>query len=352
MKKLPKKTTPTIKLLVYAGILALLALIVILVILGVWLFNKLIDPINPTNNQIEPFETLNPEELPVYNPEIHKNIIIPDVIGGLGNQMYFISQAYVYAKRFGKTVYLKYEADMLSYGKPRPTYFTSVFRNIPVLKIDNETRDKFTHVSENELDIDKPGDIFMTDGYYQKPAILVPYLDDIRELFESPPETFVNVNNILDEHKINIDRDIFLHIRLGDDWTPSDFGNVYTPDELDKIRTFILTELDREPEIRFVLFSNNIDKALELLGPNDKILAAIRPMKYDEITEIYLMARGRRFIASPSTFMIWGIMLSTQPDKDINILWSTDSSDYRRDFYSQYLPLLNHQPSLDGSVQS
>ncbi len=323
------------KILLYG---AIIIFVIILLIFVIWMLQK----INHIS-QIESFENLDPSQLPTYNPEIHKNIIIPFVAEGLGNQLYFISQAYVYAKRFSKTLYLKYETQLHGYGKPRPTYFTSVFRNIPILKIDNEICEKFTHVSESELDIDKPGDIFMTGGYYQKPAILVPYLDDIRDLFESPPETAAKVDNIIEEHKININQDIFLHIRLGDDWTPSDFGNVYTPDEIDKIQEFILTELDRNPGIKCILFSNNVDKSLELLGPNEKLLSAIQPMKYDEITDIYLMARGRRFIASPSTFMIWGIMLSNHPDKEINILWSTDSTDYRRDFYSQYSPLLNNK---------
>jgi hypothetical protein len=298
--------------------------------------------IKPTSKS-EPFE---PTAYPSYDPAIHKNIIIPDVVGGLGNQLYFISQAYMYAKRFGKTLYLKYEKDLPSYGKPRPTYFDTIFRTIPVLNIDRAVLDKFTRITETELDLNKPGSIFLTGGYFQKPAVLVPYLPEIRTLFKPIPAIQASVDKIIHDQGIQRDRDIFLHIRLGDDWTPSDFGNIYTPEELDKIRQYIATKLQQDPAIKIILFSNNVDKAQELLGQNEKITHAIRPMKYDEITEIYLMAQGRRFIASPSTFMIWGIMLSSQPDKEIIILWSTDSNDYRRDFYSQYVPFLRNETKL------
>jgi GR25 family glycosyltransferase involved in LPS biosynthesis len=328
-----------------------IGLVILAILLIIWLGQKIFNQ----TIQIDTFESnkpppgINSDTLPVYDPVIHTNIIIPYVEGGLGNQLYFISQAFIYAMRFGKTLFLKYETDLPSYGKPRPTYFTSIFRNIPVLKIDQAVLDKFSRVAETELDTDKHGNIYLTGGYFQKPTILKPYLTELRELFRPTPEIQSSISSIILNQEIQINRDIFLHIRLGDDWTPSDFGNVYTPDELDKIRQFIRTQLQQDPETKIILFSNNVDKALELLGQDRQITQAIQPIKYDEITEIYLLAQGRRFIASPSTFMIWGIMLSSQLDKEIKILWAPDSNDYRWDFYSQYKPLLTEKPDVPAN---
>ena len=271
------------------------------------------------------------------------DIIVPNIVGGLGNQLYFVALAYIYGKKNNKNLVIKKESEYASYGKPRPIYYNTVFHNLTITDINTE---KFTPLSENELDIYKNGNIYMTGGYFQKPKYIVPYLSELQTLFTPPVNITMKIDSIIIDNMLNTMNDLVIHIRLADDWTPNDFGNIYTPDEINKIKKFILNDNNK-----IILFSNNIPKALELLElqsiatNTDKIFIPSNTKDYEEL---YLMARFRRFIASPSTFNIWGIMLSKYQNKEINILWDIKINDYRIDFYEQYSYLLAQQ-SISGS---
>ncbi len=264
-----------------------------------------------------------------------ENMIVPDIVGGIGNQLYFVAQAYIYSKKYNKKLKIKKEAEYLSYGKPRPIYYDSVFSNLDIIELSNTNN--FNKVNENELETNKDSNILLTGGYFQKTKYIVPYLSELRELFKPPNNINTTINNIITDNKLNTNNDIVIHIRLADDWTPSEFGNIYTPAEIDRIKNFIKNELTTTSNM-IILFSNNIDKAKELLDitDNERIFVS----NYKDYEELYLMAQFRRFIASPSTFNIWGIMLSNYDNKEINILWDININDYRIDFYEQYSYLL------------
>ena len=56
-------------------------------------------------------------------------IIIPDIIGGLGNQLFVVASAFAYSKDNNYKLMLDNRKDVGSYGKPRPTYNNTVFYN-------------------------------------------------------------------------------------------------------------------------------------------------------------------------------------------------------------------------------
>ena len=266
------------------------------------------------------------------------DIIVPNIVGGLGNQLYFVAQAYIYGKKHNKNLVIKKKSEYASYGKPRPIYYDTVFNKLTITDVNTEN---FTHLSENELDIYKEGNIYMTGGYFQKTKYIVPYLSELQTLFTPPDNITMKIDSTITDNMLNTMNDIVIHIRLADDWTPKDFGNIYTPDEINKIKEFIKNDNNK-----IILFSNNIPKALELLdlqsiaNNTDKIFIPTNTTDYEEL---YLMARFRRFIASPSTFNIWGIMLSKYQNKEINILWDIKINNYRIDFYEQYSYLLSKE---------
>lgn len=269
---------------------------------------------------------------------INKDIIVPNIVGGLGNQLYFVAQAYIYGKKHNKNLVIKKESEYASYGKPRPIYYDTVFNKLTITDVNIEN---FTHLGENELDIYKEGNIYMTGGYFQKTKYIVPYLSELQTLFTPPDNITMKIDSIITDNMLNTMNDLVIHIRLADDWTPKNFGNIYTPDEINKIKEFIKNDNNK-----IILFSNDVPKALELLdlgsiaNNTDKIFIPTSTTDYEEL---YLMARFRRFIASPSTFNIWSIMLSKYENKEINILWDIKMNDYRIDFYEQYSHLLSKE---------
>jgi len=261
------------------------------------------------------------------------DIIMPYICGGLGNQLYFIAQAYIYSKKFNKKLYIKNEKEYGSYGKPRPTYYDTVFHNLEIVDI---TLNNYNTINENELDIFKEGNIYMNGGYFQKTKYILPYLNEIKTLFTPPSNIMNTINEIINRNNLNTDNDLVVHIRLVDDWTPGDFSNIYKPDELEKVKNYIINEL-LTTKNNIILLSNNMDMAIDILGLKNN--SRIFKCDYPDYAELYIMAQFRRFILSPSTFNIWGIILSNKENKEINIFWDNtlgDYSNYRIDFFEQY----------------
>ena len=89
------------------------------------------------------------------NNKNNEHIIIPDIIGGLGNQLFLVASAFAYVKNSDNhsnnhntthyNLMLDNRNDVYSYGKPRPTYNNTVFTKIPVTTMD--TKD-FTRLDE------------------------------------------------------------------------------------------------------------------------------------------------------------------------------------------------------------
>ena len=261
------------------------------------------------------------------------DIIIPYICGGLGNQLYFIAQAYIYGKKFNKKLYIKNEKEYDSYGKPRPTYYETVFHNLDIVDI---TLNNPNNINENELDIFKADNIYMKGGYFQKTKHIKPYLNDIRHLFTPHNNIIHNIINIVNDNNLNTDNDLVVHIRLVDDWTPGDFSNIYKSHEFNKVKEYIINELLTTTN-NIILLSNDIDKAITMLGLKDN--KRVFKCNYLDYEELYIMAQFRRFILSPSTFNIWGIILSNKENKEIHVFWDnkiSDYSNYRIDFYEQF----------------
>ena len=185
---------------------------------------------------------------------MYGKIIIPDIIGGLGNQLFVVAAAFAYTKNGnnngndnGNTYKLMLDnrKDVYSYGKPRPTYNSTVFSKIPVSTVDISHYKKLT---ENEYNINiinnnnnnnkEITDIFLTGGYYQEAKYFNKYRDELLKLLEPSIDTNTKLDNICKSNNIIIGRDylIAIHIRLDDIYTPIDNDKrVYDRDEYDII---------------------------------------------------------------------------------------------------------------------
>ena len=297
-----------------------------------------------------------------FENESNSNIIIPDIIGGLGNQLFVVSAAFAYSKHNKHNKYklmLDNRKDVYSYGKPRDTYNDTLFSKIPIYTND---KTNFINMNENEYvsrisnsSIDDAtitnSNIFLTGGYYQEHNYFDNYRNEILDLFEPTQDinnkvselckinninisNFSNISNV--SNVSNVDFLVAIHIRLDDVYTPIDADKrVYDKDEYDTIIQKLPLHLHNNPNTKFILFSNDIHRTKEIFKETQVDSSRMIYIQSKDYIELTLMSKCNDYIASPSTFNWWGIYLNKNPDKKIFIYWKQDS-DYRKDFYKKY----------------
>jgi len=281
------------------------------------------------------------------NTNSNTNIIIPDIIGGLGNQLFVVASAYAYSKQNNSyNLVLDNRKEVGSYGKPRPTYNDTVFYKIKLMDIDTS---QFTKLNEpdfsniivedsNPPDNNIKSNIFLTGGYYQEAKYFNKYRNELLDILEPNTNTLQKVNDIFTEHNIDINKDflVAIHIRLDDVYTPIDADKrVYDKDEYDIIIQKLPEHVNNNPNTKFIIFSNDVPKTKEIFKSSEIDKSRMIYIQSEDYVELALMAKCNDYIASPSTFNWWGIYLNPNPNKKVFIYWKQDS-DYRKDFYKKY----------------
>lgn len=335
------KTNIFIKLLKYLYVIDGVYILILILIIGIFFLYKGIYFL---------YKYIKNKESYVNNTNNNENkIIIPDIIGGLGNQLFIVASAFAFSKDNNYKLMLDNRNDVYSYGKPRPTYNKTVFTKIPITTID--TKD-FTKLNENDYASgnykdnkdnkyntdNKSKNIFLTGGYYQEAKYFDKYRNELLDLLEPTTESLNKVNEIFKKNNININNDflVAIHIRLDDVYTPIDADKrVYDPDEYDKIIEKLPEHIKTNSNTKFIIFSNDGPRTKDIFK-NAKIEDSKMIYIQDEdYIELYLMSKCNDYIASPSTFNWWGIYLNRNLNRKIFVYWKQDS-DYRKDFYKKY----------------
>lgn len=319
-----KKYTLTTKNDTYLFVLVLGLLLLGLVLLCIYIYSK---------RKTEPFVN-----------DSNSNIIIPNIIGGIGNQLFVVAAAFTYSKDNNYKLMLDNRKDVHSHGKSRETYNDTLFSKIPIYTND---KTNFIHMSENEYvsrimnnssNTITNSNIFLTDGFYQEANYFNKYRNDILNLFEPTQDINTKVNELCKINNINISNDflVAIHIRLDDVYTPiDDDKRVYDKDEYDTIIKKLPEHLQSNPNTKFILFSNDIPRTKDIFKPTQVDSSRMIYIQSEDYVELALMSKCNDYIASPSTFNWWGIYLNKNPKKNIFIYWKRDS-DYRKDFYKKY----------------
>lgn len=218
-----------------------------------------------------------------------KKIVIPDLLGGLGNQLFLVAAGLRYAKINNMQLCLqKGITSIRSWGKARSTYTRSVFKKIPCVKKVN-----FQKVIEKNQDKPPPGDrVFLTGGYYQ----------DYSRLLDTRESLIATL--CLPDIPIKAPEELAVHIRLGDASTPLAYAVQAT--ELDKIKNFINSEL--ASGVLITVFSNDIPEAKKLVGSRCNF-----SQSNDEVQDLMQLASYSRILVSASTFVTWSLFLTQFP---------------------------------------
>ena len=252
---------------------------------------------------------------------INKDVIVPNIIGGIGNQMFIISSAYAYGRRNNKGLVLDGRDKIRSYGGYRNDNNNTIFYNITK----NNILPRLTNLSEDNYYKKVDGNIYLTDGYYQDYKYFNEYKPDIIELFSPSNDILYDIDNLQDKYNMNNNYNICIHIRLEDRFTPIDHEGLYTDEEINMVK-HKLYNLDGNK----LVFSNDIEKCKGIFRENIDIIY----VNEKDYLELYVMSYCDYYIASPSTFNWWGIYLN-KGKYDVFLPWKTGTN-YRNDFYNKY----------------
>jgi len=252
-------------------------------------------------------------------------IISAELIGGLGNQLFQITNTLAYAWKYSLIPVFKKIKKSPSMVKPRLVYWKTVFRKIPVSK---RSHLKLIPIIEKEFiyqEIPSPDQIpniqnkngIIFKGYFQSAKYFNNYSKKLLKylFFISPPE-----KEYLKKKYIEIyDKDIIsiaLHIRRGDYLrAPNVFINLSETVYYKKSIIYFQEKLWKY-NYKFIIFSDDQNWSKNYMKIIDPRLIPIFPIEKDYL-ELYLMSCCNHQIIANSSLSWWGAYLNNNPEKII-----------------------------------
>ncbi|MBD1577918.1 alpha-1,2-fucosyltransferase [Vibrio sp. S11_S32] len=274
-------------------------------------------------------------------------MIVVKLMGGLGNQLFQIAYAIHLSSLtkksiyIDKTVYLKYKIRSYSldelevsncfkgniqqgYIKSNLLRFTQVVYKVyhkimRLLLVDRYGRLPFRFLSKfglfynfdrfyYDVNIKKAKKIYIY-GYFQSEKYFIDNVDLIKSLFKVKKTITNKEMDVL--NLINQSSSVAVSMRLGDDYKKTKHLNVCDNQYYHKAISLAKTMI---PGARFFIFSDDIEKAKEILGCNNDCFYI---EGFTEIESFRLMYNCHDFIISNSSFSWWGAYLSENKNKII-----------------------------------
>lgn len=142
-------------------------------------------------------------------------MIIPILNGGLGNQLFEISNAYAFAKRYGFHFGINYSLSFLGgygggQGNTAVKYKNNLYINIPSTDINLSEIYREKSFGYNEI---PRKDNILLYGYFQSKKYFNDYANEVKNLFVFPEEVKNKVNLFLKQFNKPT---VSIHIRRGD----------------------------------------------------------------------------------------------------------------------------------------
>ena len=253
------------------------------------------------------------------------DILVVNFIGGIGNQLFYLASAYEYAKKFNKSLVIQDQNEIGSYGKNRK-FHRYIYDDFVIQKVKT---DNFKSLYEGDLLKNKEGNLVVSNNsYYQN----YHYFIKTRKEFIKKINlgTTQEKKNILQKYNIKDNKNICIHLRFTDVYTPDDWPGIYSSSEIKKMINHLKEHYN---EFNKLIFSNNI----ELCKPLFSDTKNINYVEEKENLELYLMSSCQIYYVSPSTFNWWGLYFNLEPEK-VYVAWERNHS-LRKSFYNnlQYL---------------
>ena len=248
-------------------------------------------------------------------------MIIPQLIGGLGNNMFQIATAYAVAKENGTEMCINYKMHANHAHFHPERYRDNIFKNIKSTAVSFE---KIYYEPTHRYTKIPPIDDICLHGYFQSIKYFKKYEKEIKSLFYFPKDIREKIDKQIRDIKDEI---IINHVRRGD-YTHNNYhlcmtegyyiyardiikGSISTP-FINLIVTDDIAFLEKEFKSNYMYIKGN-----------------------NEIEDLYLLTQGRYLIGSNSTFSWWGAFLGEHEYKIFPKMWfgkgGPDSTDIFND---------------------
>ncbi|HEU5165062.1 MAG TPA: alpha-1,2-fucosyltransferase [Chitinophagaceae bacterium] len=258
-------------------------------------------------------------------------MIISQIIGGLGNQMFQYAAGKTLA-RLNNTV-LKLDVSAFEEYKLRDFALTNFHTNVEFatkkeindllpahnfekafqyfspLKKRSYYREKEFHFDEKVLKLGK--NVYLK-GYFQSEKYFLPAKEIIKQEYKLKYSLTSNVNEFA--NRINNEQSVAVHIRRGDmrsDPLTSEYHGILPVDHYQKsvdiVNLKVLNPI-------FYLFSDDINWVKENLQIPNAIHVSNK-ITNSPIEDLYLMSQCKHNIIANSSFSWWGAWLNNNPDK-------------------------------------
>jgi hypothetical protein len=230
-------------------------------------------------------------------------MIVPLLAGGIGNQMFQISNAYAYSLKYNLNFAINYELSFCpNQGFNAKKYKNSIYKKINSTEVKplNIFKEPFFHFNS----IPFIGDNVLFDGYFQTEKYFKDFTKEVRNLFVFPEEVIKKVNDFIDSIKKPL---VGLHIRRGDYIKfkavhPIKGSNYYLESSKiigNKFQAVVCTD-----DWKSVNNEMSFSKAMK------------SPFN-DELEDLYLLSKCNALVLCNSSFSWWSSFLIQ--DKDIVI---------------------------------
>ena len=220
--------------------------------------------------------------------------VMPDLLGGLGNQLFVFAACFWYAREHGGTVVLdKAQMKIRSYGAPRPSYADTVFRGFP-----GAGRMAFQNVPQASVWKAPPSpSVRLTKGYYQDKR-------SVRRLLQVRDELVAKLSIPGLDVPAKDDRELAVHVRMRDASTPG----AWEPSQAELAEARRMVESEVADGVRVTVFSNRLARAAELF-PDTHV-----PAGKSELADLAELASFSRILSvSPSTYLVWSVLIRDHP---------------------------------------
>jgi len=225
------------------------------------------------------------------------NVIVPRLVGGLGNQMFQVATAYALARRTGNEMAIHYDNgwySMSTDGMHEPLHYKeTIYSNIAdATFIPEET---WTEPHFSYAEIPPPKTDITLDGYFQSAKYFDDYRQEIKNLF-----CFDSAHDC--SHLVG-DNTVGVHIRRGDYLSiPTVLGFL----DVDYYKRAI----DSVDGDTVVVCSDDPEWAYQNFGDQCQISNFT-----SEIDDLYLLSQCKSSIISNSSFSWWGAYLGNEKQK-------------------------------------
>lgn len=240
--------------------------------------------------------------------------VIPDLMGGLGNQLFMVSAAYGYQQdRHMDSIVFDTTVKTLTVGKHRPTYFDTIFKNWVKHEKNSDTKTTLNTIKEKRYAYDEIPKRYGTtklSGYFQSYKYFSKYEEEIKNAVTKcrPKKTLSSYcEQPVDDSMLTVS----MHIRLTD-YVGADAHPIMPIEYYTKAMEVISKGVGGQ-KLSIIVYSDDLQEAKRKLPEHFEHLYG--PLNYvvngSDWEQLLSMGLCNHNITANSSFSWWGAYLNT-----------------------------------------